>query len=210
MKRAPFMMVLLALLLSACAPKATPTTDPAQIQASAVAAANTMVALTQGAVPTETPVPPTPPPSPTPLPSPTLLALPTLSIATMPTQVLQPGGGTTSSGTGGNSTDPCNAPMSPKPEGPQVTVRIVNASGGAVVVSVWLTAKNDFGECGYRGFNLTSNGSITTTLPTGCYGAGAFVTTKKTQYRAFGNGCFKSALAGTVTVDKTSIIKVSQ
>ena len=39
MKRVPFLTVLLALLLSACAPKATPTTDPALIQASAVAAA---------------------------------------------------------------------------------------------------------------------------------------------------------------------------
>src|SRR5512140_986942 len=85
MKRVLFTSMVLALLLSACAP-ATPTTDPAQIQASAVAAANTMVALTQAAVPTETPVPPTALPSPTPLPSPTLLALPTLALTTLPTQ----------------------------------------------------------------------------------------------------------------------------
>ncbi len=43
----------LVLLLSACGAKAVPTVNPAQVQASAVAAANTMVAMTQAAVPTE-------------------------------------------------------------------------------------------------------------------------------------------------------------
>ncbi|HEY9151300.1 MAG TPA: hypothetical protein VIN60_00325, partial [Anaerolineales bacterium] len=47
-----------AFLLSACGAKAVPTIDPAQVQASAVAAANTIVAMTQAAMPTETPVPP--------------------------------------------------------------------------------------------------------------------------------------------------------
>lgn len=44
MKRILFVALLSVLVLGACAP-AKPTADPAQIQASAIAAANTMVAL---------------------------------------------------------------------------------------------------------------------------------------------------------------------
>ncbi len=212
MKRVPFVTILIALLLSACA-QATPTTDPASIQASAVAAANTMVALTQAAIPTSTPIPPTPLPSPTALPSPTLLALPTLAIATIPTQAPQVSGntgGSTTSGGSNNTGDPCNAPMPAKPAGQQVTVRITNNSGGTVVLSLWLSAKNDFGECGYRGFNLLKGGSITASVPQGCYGAGAFITGVKAPYKAFGSGCLKSSLNGTVTIDKTTVIKVTQ
>src|SRR5512142_179852 len=162
MKPVLFVTMLLALLLSACAP-ATPTADPALIQASAVAAANTMVAMTQAAVPTATPVPPTPLPSPTPLPRPTLLALPTLSISTTSPQT----GPTTGapSNTGGSGGDPCNAPMAAKPLGPQVPVLILNTTKASVILSVWLSQTTSFGECGYRGFNLDQGGSTTTTLP---------------------------------------------
>ncbi len=48
MKPILIIATLLTLMLSACAPKAVPTVDPAQVQASAVAAANTMVAMTEG------------------------------------------------------------------------------------------------------------------------------------------------------------------
>jgi hypothetical protein len=209
MRHIPFVTILLALLLSACAP-ATPTTDPAQIQASAVAAANTMVALTQAAIPTETPIPPTALPSPTPLPSPTLLALPTLSIATLPTQASQGGGnsGGNSGGSNNTSGDPCQAPMTSKPAGPQITVRIVNETKGAIVLSLYLS-KNDFGECGYRSFNLDNGGSATTTLPTGCYFGGAFVNDPKKASKAFGSGCFQGTRAGLVTVSAT-LIRISQ
>src|SRR5512142_3020282 len=118
MKRVSFVTIFLALILSACGAQATPTADPAQIQASAVAAANTMVALTQAAVPSATPVPPTPLPSPTALPSPTLLALPTLSIdlsATAPVALPTLSGGSGNTGGGGNTSgDPCQAPMPAK------------------------------------------------------------------------------------------------
>lgn len=46
MKPILIVATVLILMLSACAPKATPTVDPAQVQASAVAAASTMVAMT--------------------------------------------------------------------------------------------------------------------------------------------------------------------
>lgn len=47
MKPILIVATVLILMLSACAPKATPTVDPAQVQASAVAAASTMVAMTK-------------------------------------------------------------------------------------------------------------------------------------------------------------------
>jgi len=206
MKRISFVTVLLALLLSACA-QATPTVDPAQIQASAVSAANTMVALTQAALPTETPVPPTPPPSPTPLPSPTLLALPTLSLQAQPTAGIPTTGST--GGTGGNAGgDPCQAPLTANPTGPKVTVQIVNSVKASIILSLSL-AKTSFGECGYRAFNLGSGQSTTTTLPLGCYSAGAFVTDPKKPSKAFGYGCFKSDARGTVIVG-AEVIKISQ
>ncbi len=210
MKRIWFLFILMALSLSACA-QATPTADPAQIQASAVAAANTMVALTQGAVPSATPVPPTPLPSPTALPSPTLQPLPTLSIdlsATVPVALPTLSGGGNSGGGGNTSGDPCQAPMPPKPAGPQASVRIINTTRASVILSLYLS-KNDFGECGYRGFNLESGGGTSTTLPLGCYSAGAFVNDPKKPTKACGSGCIKNISGATVTVG-TEVIKINQ
>ncbi len=212
MKRIWFLFILTALALSACG-QATPTADPAQIQASAVAAANTMVALTQAAVPSATPVPPTPLPSPTALPSPTLLALPTLSIdlsATVPAVLptLDTGGSGNAGGGGNTSGDPCQAPMPAKPAGPQASVRIINSTRASVILSLYLS-KNDFGECGYRGFNLESGGGTSTTLPLGCYSAGAFVNDPKKPTKAFGSGCIKNISGATVTVG-TEVIKINQ
>ena len=185
----------LALLITAACAPAKPTQDPAAIQASAVAAANTMVALTQAAVPTETPIPPTPQPSPTPLPSPTLLALPTLPLSlasqAAPTLALAPAPGTAG--------DPCNGPLGPKAAGPTAAVRIQNTTGGSVILSLYLQ-KTSFGECGYRSFNLAPKGSLLVTdLLQGCYFGGAFVTAPKSQTKAFGNGCINSE-RGTVSV----------
>ena len=57
--------ILLALLISACAPKAAPTMNPADVQHTAEAAAFTMVAQTEQSNPTNTPIPPTASASPT-------------------------------------------------------------------------------------------------------------------------------------------------
>src|SRR5512143_2296245 len=166
MKRLIFASAALVLLGAACAP-ATPTVDPASIQASAVAAASTMVAMTQAAIPTPTPIPPTPLPSPKPLPSPTLIALPTLPLEA-PTSAPS-----TASG------DPCNAPMAANPASPKTTIKVVNLNKGSVVLSLYLY-KTKFGECGYRGYNLGALDSIlVTNLPQGCYFAGAFINTAK-------------------------------
>ena len=176
MKGSTFIVILVSVILSACA-TAAPTADPVeQVQASAVAAANTMVALTQAAIPTATPIPPTPLPSATPLPSPTLLALPTLSIEGSPT--IEPPSGSAGS-------DPCNAPMSANPAGPLTTLKINNGTKAPVTVSVYLY-KTKFGECGYRGYNLGPLDSVyLTDLPQGCYSAFALINDPKKPSKAF-------------------------
>jgi hypothetical protein len=82
--------------------------------------------------------------------------------------------------------------MAPKAEGPVASVRIANETDGEVVLSLYLH-KTTFGECGYRGFNISAHGSTTVSdLPQGCYFAGAFVTTPKKQTKSFGSGCINS------------------
>jgi hypothetical protein len=184
------------LATAACAP-AVPTPDPAQIQASAVAAANTMVALTQAAVPTATPIPPTPLPSPTALPSPTLVELPTLPVGAVPT---------VAAAAPTSSTDACNAPLAADPDGPKTRVRISNETAGEVVLSLWLN-KTTFGECGYVSQVLGAQGSVTRELPQGCYGAGAFVTEPKQDFKAFGSGCIAGD-KGTANIRKNGTIVI--
>ena len=62
-------LLALTILLTACGAQGTPTMAPADVQNTAVAAAWTVVAMTQAAIPTATPLPPTETPSPTPLPT---------------------------------------------------------------------------------------------------------------------------------------------
>ncbi len=176
MKRILFVVATLALLLSACNPQATPTVDPVQAQASVIAAANTMVAMTMAAIPTATSIPPTLVPSPTLEPSPTPLPLPTLPALASPTVAASSGG----------KSDPCNGPMADN-GGPTIkNVRIFNENNVPIVLSLYLN-KNAFAECGYRGFNIGANQSIdVTNLKAGCYNAGAFVGNKS---KAFGYSC---------------------
>ncbi|MGZ6316924.1 MAG: hypothetical protein ACXWNQ_06660 [Anaerolineales bacterium] len=182
MKRVLLLATPLALLLTACGAAATPTIDSAQIQASAVAIAGTMIGLTQAAIPTATPVPPTPVPSPTPLPSPTL-PLPTLSGVAISTGLTPGAGG-----------DPCAPgapykPLDPGATGPNVkNVEIDNMNKGSIALSLYLN-KTEFGECGGRGFSIGGNQSINLyDLKSGCYSAFALVS-NKTPSHASGAFC---------------------
>jgi hypothetical protein len=168
-------VVTLALVLNAACAQATPTVDPAQIQASAVAAANTMVAMTQAAIPTPTEVPPTPVPSPTPLPSPTLEALPTLPFDAPPT--------TAPSTTG----DDCNHLFDVGSTGnARAKVLIVNQTKGSITITLGISTKNAFGQCGYLSWsNIAKGSNIVVSVPqTGqgpCYWAYAWVNDPKKQ-----------------------------
>jgi len=79
MKKIFIIMLVSIFLLSACGPEPEPTMSAEEVQGTAVAAAWTMVAETQAAIPTATPIPPTETPPPTPIPTNTLaqLILPT-------------------------------------------------------------------------------------------------------------------------------------
>jgi hypothetical protein len=158
------------LMLGACAPQATPTTNPLDVQHTAEAAAFTMVAETQASIPTNTPVPTE---TLTPVPTVTLIASPTLtsdpSVVNTPTgiptlMVQQP---TTSSGGSGNTTvDTCNKTLT-EWHGPTALFNIVNETRpqGTVVLSLYVVTPQ--GECGYLG-DLSRG-------PIGTYSAGAFV-----------------------------------
>ncbi|NJC95774.1 MAG: hypothetical protein C3F07_20210 [Anaerolineales bacterium] len=179
MKRGIWITILiLSLLLSACGAQAAPTADPADVQNTAVAAAFTVVAQTQAAVPTNTPIPPTatasstPPPTNTPLPLPTqdsLSAVPT----TIPTFTAQ----APSNSSGG---DPCNQPLVSW-EGPTANLSITNETKpqGDIVLSLYVVT--DLGECGY----LYVYGN-SFTGPVGQYSAGAFVSGKQ-NIKVFGS-----------------------
>jgi hypothetical protein len=181
------------LLVSACAPQATPTAAPVDIQHTAEVAALTMVAETQAAVPTATAVPPTDtvsptaPPSSTPLPVSTsgtpgtvtvLPGLPATSTTLNAgfTQQAQP---TTNSG-GGNTQDNCNQPLTAW-QGPTANFSISNQTRpqGTIVLSMYVVT--DLGQCGYL---IITGDSFSG--PIGNYSAGAFITGRQ-NFKAFGS-----------------------
>ena len=171
------------LLVSACAPQSTPTANPVDIQHTAEAAALTMVAETQAAVPTATLVPPTDTPSPTQPPSSTPLPLtaPGTQGSITPTntqQALQ--SQPTSNSGGGNTQDNCNQPLTAW-QGPTANFSISNQSkpAGTIVLSMYVVT--DLGQCGY--LIITGNSF---SGPIGNYSAGAFITGKQ-NFKAFGS-----------------------
>jgi hypothetical protein len=176
-------LILMIAALAACGPKPAPTMSPADAQGTAIAAAWTVVAITQASVPTATPVPPTAIPSPLPLPSWTPQPAPTFS-ASFPTQPVVVGVPTNPPAAGGPTADACNLPVSSKAAGQKVNTRIINQTDGDVVLSLYLS-KTVFNECGYYSFHIGPNSSITAQLLEGSYWAGAFVTGKKDS-KAFG------------------------
>lgn len=165
--------VVLSLFVSACGAQATPTVNPVDIQHTAEAAAFTMVAQTQAAIPTATPLPPTG--------APTLTSLPTLTPITSPTldgQNSTPIGLTVTPQTNlptftpqasGSGTDPCNQALTAW-QGPSANLNIVNETRprGTIILSLYVVT--ELGQCGYL---YVTGESITG--PVGQYSAGAFV-----------------------------------
>ncbi len=158
----------LALFLTACGgQQAAPTMSPEEVQGTAVAAAWTMVAMTQASIPTATPLPPTETPSPTPLPTFTQAVLPTATIdfALLPTatQAASSGGGD------------CLKPLNIGEAGPQSNVRFENDSGGSKVTLSLNLGTNLFGQCGTLVYVLGKNEKLTVSLPKGEYFAYAWI-----------------------------------
>ena len=159
-------LLTLAVLLTACGPEATPTMSPADVQGTAVAAAWTMVAATQQAIPTATPVPPTETPSPTPSPTFTLVALSSLAAPATTTPAVVAAG-----------TDTCLHPLNIGEAGPKKRVRIENESGGTFNLSLNLWTPNAFGQCGALYYsNQPKYAKFTVELPAGSWFAYAWIT----------------------------------
>ena len=165
MKKSILISVLLAVLLSACAPQGTPTMSPADVQGTAVAAAWTMVAETEAAIPTATPVPPTSTPTVTPPPSNTPPPPPTSSLPTSAPTVSV-----------GAGTDNCVHPLNIAEAGPTHETLIRNQTGGSINLSLNLYDPNDFGQCGAISVSLAKNASTTLGLPAGNWWGYAWVT----------------------------------
>jgi hypothetical protein len=196
-KRLIFVVAIAAFILSACGTKAVPTTDPVQLQATAIAMVSTYAAMTQAAatptpMPTDTPLPsPTPLPSLTPLPIPTLPALETVLPAGAPTK------------------DPCDAPLGGGPAAAAdagkvraANILIVNDTKATITFSLYLV-KNVYGQCGYTSYVLSRGDSIflANVLPLGCYYSNALINDpKKPTHVSNGPTCITGNDKTTFTV----------
>ncbi|MBN1452859.1 MAG: hypothetical protein JW963_17710 [Anaerolineales bacterium] len=182
MKRILIAFAILTLLLTACGPEPEPTMSPADVQGTAMAAAMTMVAETQAAIPTATSIPPTEAPTATPFPintvPPLSIASPTQSIATQPVNILPTN--TTAASVG--ASDPCNQPLTAW-DGESARLRIVNNTKpkGHVVIALGFTT--ELGQCGIISASFDSN--TTVNVPVGTFWASAFVDGKQ-DFKVFG------------------------
>ncbi len=196
-----FTLVLVAaLVLSACgAEPPPPTMNAADVQNTAVAAALTMVAQTQAAIPTATPLPPTETPTETPLPTDTPLPLPTLDVTLTSTTA------PVSNNSGGG--DPCQTRVLSPERGRETIIRVVNTTNVTITVSMYLNETAAHGECGYRGFTLSKNNDIVyNDLVQGCYNLWAWSDDPKGKFSSSGSGCINNPDKWTFEV-RSDIIK---
>ena len=166
--------MLLAVLLNACSsPAAAPTIDAANVQNTAQAAAFTLVAKTQEALPTNTAVPPTDVPTETSVPTNTPEPLPTLEItstSTLPPSTDVPTLAPTLSSDASNK---CNHALTSWIV-PTATFTIVNETKPQGKILLFLSVLTKANECGWINIFSTKFDA-----PMGSYGAVALVNGKK-------------------------------
>jgi len=179
MKHFWIISAIIILLLTACGPEPEPTMSPADVQGTAMAAAMTMVAETQAAIPTATSIPPTEAPSATPLPTNTLPSLLDIATATQSIIAVVPTN-TTAPSVGGN--DPCMAPLTSW-QGESAKMYLKNNTKPQGFVTLALGFTTNMGECGI--ISAAFDGSTTVTVPMGTFWASAFVDGKK-DFKVFG------------------------
>lgn len=197
MKRTLIIFASIALALTACGPAPEPTMNPADVQGTALAAAKTMVAETQAAVPSATPLPPTEAASATPIPTNTIAPLtlftPTLPAGVLPTNTTIPTSG---------SNDKCNQPLTVwDGDSAKLTIKNNTKPKGLVTISLFFTT--NFGQCGYIGAQFTNTTSLS--VPLGTFSAGAFVDGKK-DFKVFGGGVIKGTGNYSLWVENERII----
>lgn len=155
------LLLMITLLISACGAQATPTpiVNAVDIQNTVVAAALTVVAETQAAIPTATTVP-----------TATLTNTPAATSTFPPLPTLE---GTLTSVPSGNSggEDPCiNQVLPASLEGEPVRMRVDNSTRSTVSVSVYLQQATPQSECGYRSYTLEPGQFVVINdLIEGCY-----------------------------------------
>jgi hypothetical protein len=157
------LLLMITLLNSACgAPSApaTPTVNAVDIQNTVIAAALTVVAETQAAIPTATPPPPTATFTDTPAPTDTLLPLPTLeeTFTSVP------------SGNSGGDDSCVNQALPATLQGETVKIRIHNSTKATLALSVYLSQTTPQIVCGYRTYTITPEQPLVINdLVEGCY-----------------------------------------
>jgi hypothetical protein len=188
----------LAFLISACGSPAAPTMTAADIQATAQAAAFTMIAQTQEAMPTATPLPPTEAPTSTQLPTNTPLSLPTLEATFTPAPL---------NAVQGNATvDPCSTRLLSSPKGKQTTIRILNSTKVPVKVSIYLNETGGQGACGWGYVELSKNNDVViTSWVQGCYNLWAWSDDPKGKFNSSGYGCINNPDKWTFEVTTATI-----
>jgi len=157
------LVLLITLMMGACGTRgapAAPTVNAVDVQNTISAAAFTVVAATQAAIPTATPPPPTATFTDTPAATNTLPPLPTLEA----TFTSVPGGNS-----GGD--DPCiNQPLPAKLEGKTVKIRIHNSTKATLALSVYLNQTTPKIVCGYRTYTITPDQALTISdMVEGCF-----------------------------------------
>lgn len=190
-------ILITTLIISACGAKEIPTANPVDLQSTMLAAASTLVAETQAAIPTVTPPPPTATLTNTPAFTSTLPPLPTL-------------GATFTSIPGGNSGagDPCiNQVLPASLTGETIKIRVDNPTKATINLTVYLQSGNPQGVCGYRGYTLTSGQSLViNNLVEGCYSLWAWNPEPKDYFMVTnGTSCLDNSNTWTFDISTNSI-----
>lgn len=155
-------VLIVALILSACGTQAPPppTVNPVDLQSTMAAAAFTMVAETQAAIPTATVPPPTATFTNTPAPTDTVLPLPSSQVTLTPVPNSTAGGG-----------DPCITAVLPATlVGNPVKIRINNTTKATISFTIYLNQTTPGGKCGYRSYTIDPQQALVlNNLVEGCY-----------------------------------------
>lgn len=154
------LILMIALIISACGAQETPTANPIDIQSTMAAAAFTMVAETQAAIPTATPIPPTATLTNTPPPTNTVLPVDASGATFTPLP-----------NSNSSSGDPCiNQPLPVTLQGETVKIRINNSTKAKLALSVYLNQTTPQVVCGYRTYTIEPQQSLVLNdLVEGCY-----------------------------------------
>lgn len=199
MKRSSTLTVILAItmLISACGAEPVPTANPVDVNNTAVAAALTIIAQTQAAVPTNTLPPPTD--TPTLMPTPTNTPLESVTPLVIASPTTAP-----AANTGG---DPCDTRvLSGDMKGKETIIRIWNTTKVPITVSIYLNETASHGECGYRSYNLPKNGDVVIhDLVQGCYNLWAWSDAQGGKFNSSGYGCINNTDKWTFEVNPAAI-----